>query len=148
MRPGPIAQAREQLAALAPSLNDYWHGQLHSEIERASAAAVVLANGHADGRFTEAMEVGRAAVESLCDVRDKLRAIASAGESGQLTATEFRAQLLDLARIQTSASSRLAEFEHLAEVVESVEDDPEAFADDLYARFPNVAPELAVLSWA
>ena len=137
---GTIREARERLDELAPTLNPEMYGRLKSELDAAEQAA----RNHAEQFVNQQLERVDARRHELlvevCEVRDSYSALRDESALGRLPADEYSSRLRDLDIRRDRVEARLADVEREVDRLGGIEDDPVAWTDEQYRKYPTTAP--------
>ncbi|MFV0307823.1 MAG: hypothetical protein ACK5OX_08780 [Desertimonas sp.] len=94
-----IAEARQALDDLAPTVNQAIYSRLEAEIRAAEADATARATRYVEDLRSEAEGVGRQAVMDVCELRDQTDALLGDLKAARLSAGEA-VKLFDSLRAQ------------------------------------------------
>lgn len=136
-----IAQARARLADLAPGLNPAVYGALQAELEASEAVARQRGESHVTDLLGRVNETRQTLHAEAAEVRDAFDALAAQAEVGLISASDYAAELRKLEGRLAQALNRTDTLDNLTGQLAEVEDDPVAFTDRLYDRYPSLAPE-------
>jgi len=80
------------------------------------------------------------ALRDLCSVRDDFAALAAEANRSPITSAEYARRFNELQARQRHAARAITRTEEALAFVGPVEDDPIAYGDALYAKFPLTQP--------
>lgn len=139
-----LRQARRAFEDMTTGLNPAVYQRLKSELDAASGAAVTLATQHADRRVNDVMGNRQEVLTELCRLRDEFTSLAAEGTQGLLPAKDFNERLTRLQRELRATDRHVGEVDKATELVELIEEDPEAWADaTFYEKYPHMMPEFS-----
>ena len=139
-----LANARRAFDELTPTLNPEMYRRLDQELRKASAGAVTLATNYVNERVTDVLGTRQDVLNEWCSVRDAYAALAGEAQAGRLTAGEVNERLDAIRSQQRQMDRHVSEITRAAEVVERIEADPEAWADEtFYGKYPHMTPEFS-----
>ena len=139
-----VAEAQEQLEELAPQLNPPVWKKLNAELNEVVSTTNQRAVRYMDESVASATAAAKETLVELCDVRDQLAALTVDGEAGRLTATEFNKRHQELTEQHRRLHRRVEKLAHDAELLEHIEDDPVAWADErLHVPYPQLRPHFS-----
>lgn len=138
-----LRQARRAFEDMTAGLNPAMYQQSKAEIDKASGAAVAMATQHADRRVNDVLGSRQEMLTELCRLRDELTSLVAQGEQGLLPAREYNERLARLQRELRATDRHASEVDQATEFVETIEQDPEAWADSLAERYPHMMPEFS-----
>ena len=113
-----ITAARQRLEGLAPALNPVMFRRYSDEIETAERGARTTATTHIAGRLRPAHDRATAGLAEAVAVRDAAVQLATAVQTGQLTAREANTRLIALRNEHRTIASALIPIAKEAEQVE------------------------------
>ncbi len=131
-----VAAARARLDELTPALNPEMYKRCQQQIAQAESAARVRAATYLKGWYDDVHAPGTAAVEDVCAVRDELRSLVDVLAAGTVTAADGTAQLEALQRRHRGISGQRQRLAGAVDYMTAIADDPVAFIDSQYERFP------------
>lgn len=114
-----------------------------AELERASSAALALAERVSGDRLSTAREMSEAIDNELYAIEDALKALLGNGQSGLIGPGDFYRSLELLRQRREQVTQRLGQMNTAVDTVDRIDDDPARFADDIFERMPAVAPEFS-----
>jgi chromosome segregation ATPase len=124
-----------------PRTNDYM-GRQHSQfLQAAEMRARQRAEALLEEREREIQEARDSILRELTEVRDELHELAEEGKQGRISSPGYMERLDSLRMRQREADEHLSEVEQAVEQIETVEDDPIGWADDLASRYPRLREE-------
>lgn len=139
-----LRQARRMFEDMTTGLNPADYQRLKSEIDKASGAAVSLATEHADRRVNDVLGSRQEVLTELCRLRDEFTSLAAEGEQGLLSSRDLNERLQQLRRDLQAVNHHSTEVDKATELVELIEDDPEAWTDaTFYEKYPHMMPEFS-----
>ncbi len=134
-----IASAAEALDSYT-GLSEADRREFTAELATATNNATAIAEQMMSERVNEIAEVRDEALAELCAVRDGYADLVKQAELGRMTAAEYAKALNDLRGRQRAGERHMARIDEALAFVESVEADPLAYADLLYAKYPLTQP--------
>lgn len=138
-----ITAARQRLVDLAPGLNQQVYGRLKAELDAAERDARARAEQFYSQHLEALDGTRRDLLVEACSVRDDLEHLAAEAALGRMSAADFGRRLDALTSRRDRVERDLAEADRRLDVLGGIEDDPEAWADDLARRFPSTQPEFS-----
>ncbi len=139
-----VGEAQAQLEELAPQLNPPVYKRLKDELNEVVSATNQRAVRYMNEAVVTASTVAKEALTELCDVRDQLAALTVDGEAGRLTAAEFNKRYQELTQQHRRLNRRVEKLAHDAELLEHIEDDPIAWADErFHVPYPQLRPHFS-----
>lgn len=136
-----IAEARRQLEELAPGLNPTMYARLSSEINAASGKAKAISDRMLDQVANELQSRRDEVLADACALRDEFQALTGEGELGTLSAAEYAKKLQKLQNKQRSLAVQEGRLNDLVSRAERIDQDPEAYGDSMFERFPHTRPD-------
>ena len=128
-----IAQAEAALARMG-GLSDDDRRRGEAEIQAARAQAAIQGTRAAEGLAQQVREDRDDLLRDLCEVRDGLAAAGANRDARALT---------DLRQRRERLLRQVEEVERVAAQVETIEADPAAYGDSLYAKYPLTRPRFS-----
>lgn len=137
-----IAEARRILEQdLAPVVNDHVRRQYETEINAAAGKAKAVADRMLNQIVHSMQEQRDEVLAEVCALRDDFQALTDEGALGTLSANEYHDRLKELQTRQRALSRKEQELVGMADRAASIEEDPEAYGDALFAKFPANRPD-------
>lgn len=134
-----IADATFTLEAMA-GVSDADRRKFQGEIKAATTEATASAESLMDGKVNEVAEARDDALAELCGVRDAYDALLADAALGRTTSADYEAELNQLRSRQRSAERHLARTEEALAFVEAVEEDPAAYGEAMFSKYPLIRP--------
>lgn len=125
-----LAQAEAALANMS-GLSDNVRRQYEAEVAAARAQATAAGTTAATQMAQQVRDDRDELLRSLCEVRDGLAAARTKGDAHILR---------DLRQRRERLVRQVEEVERLAERVEAIEEDPTAYGETLYEKYPGTRP--------
>lgn len=139
-----IRDAERQLEELAPTLNSVQYRDLKEELDAVTNDANQRVTRYMDETSAISADTARSLLEELCEVRDDLAALAAEGELGRLSSSEYNKQYATLTNRRRLLTTKSQKLNNDTELMERIEEDPIAFADDRFHRpFPLLQPQFS-----
>lgn len=135
-----LREARARLSGLAPGLNPEMYARLNSEVEEAAKAARSRAEKFYSDQLGKVDTTRHELLVEACEVRDAYEALRDEAELGRLSAGEYGGRLNALNARRDRVESRIADVDQELDRLEAIEDDPEAWTDEQYRKYPTTAP--------
>ena len=137
---GTLREARERLDELAPTLNQPTFARLEAELDGAEQAARTHAEQFVNQRLAQVDDRRHELLVEACEVRDAYGALRDESALGRLSAAEYASRLRDLDARRDRVEARLADVEREVDRLGGIEDDPVAWTDEQYRKYPTTAP--------
>ncbi|GGI09036.1 hypothetical protein [Egicoccus halophilus] len=135
-----LTEARQALADLAPSLNPEMYRRLEDELKTAQRQARRYADNFLASNLATVEERRATLLVEACQVRDELDALEAEGAGGLISAADYAEQLQALEARRTQVDNAYSETVRELDGVETVEDDPDAWLDGVFRRYPKLMP--------
>lgn len=135
-----VREARQRLADMAPALNAEMYRRYEAELKEAERTARGRGEQFASERFAALDAERQRLLVEACEVRDAYEHLEAEGALHRLSAREYADRLAALDRRRDRVEARTADIARQVEEWSAVEDDPVAWTDEQYAKFPTNAP--------
>lgn len=137
-----IADAQDTFDALA-GLSPADQKAFKAELDTAVREARAVAGRMAQGRVDDVAAVRDDALAELCAARDDFQALKRDADLGRVSARDYESRLRVIQARQRRADRHLADVTDAIALVEAIEEDPVAYAEGLYAKFPSIRPDFS-----
>lgn len=133
-----ISEARRRLQELASGANSEQYRQMQAELDAASGVALARATDYADKAVSDVMRDYERQLQEWAALRDEVLALVQTASAGTTDSRSVNAELQRLRQVVRSRAGHVEEVGKTLALVERIEEDPEAWHDDLANRLPNM----------
>ena len=137
-----LAEARQALEDLLPSVSDYHANRYRQSLKAAEQEAARLASQHVQAQAKVVQKARTSALQSLTETRDAFQELVRLGSLGRISSADYQARLADLKSEQQNAEAVLDRAQAEVELISAIEADPIQWFDSLAQRFPNMKLEV------
>jgi hypothetical protein len=134
---GEADAIRDEASGLSPAEQR----EAESDVTREKARAASIGTETAERLFLELQEVGSGALDAFDAIPIDADALANDLRTGRCSVEDGRARVEELLRRHASAAAGRERFTEGAETVGTIAEDPEAWVEQLYVKFPSLRPE-------
>lgn len=137
-----IADARTALDTMA-GLSPAQQRAAEAEITAAEREAHTFAGRMSQARVDDVAAIRDDALAEVCGARDDFVALKREADLGRISARDYAKQLQSIQARQRRAERHLDDITAALDLVTTIEADPLAYTEGIYAKFPPIRPHFS-----